>query len=216
MKKILIPLLLLASIVTCTAQETSPEEKINKNQIGLNATFFITQFLSLNSGPVNQSPYALTYRRMLTENRAFRFGLGATFQKLNNNSNFINTQSQLVNVDTRVGIEFQKQMSKRWRAYTGIDAIFGYSKNEFTSNNGFDLVTTINTIKSFGGGPVLGLFFLVNKNISLSTESTLYMTYSDITNEDVFQTIPGNSREKDNALNLGIVVPTTIYFNFMF
>ena len=147
MKK-LTPLLITFFILsffsnTLFAQDDEVSEKIKYHELGINATTFINEFISLNNNDVDLGDYMVTYKYHFG-NKAIRFGLGGLFNNFSEtlNGGGGNRDSKKVNFNFRAGYEWSKQISKRWSFYTGLDMVMGISEtvtetNKFRSHHAY-------------------------------------------------------------------------------
>ena len=85
----------------------------------------------------------------------------------------------------KAGLEYEFFKENKWVGYTGIDAVFNMDEDKVTSQ-GFNEVIIKNAVVQYGGGPVLGLKYYLNKRLYLSTEATLYgfVAFTDLTQEE--------------------------------
>ena len=184
MKNISLLLILIAVCTTAIAQDIGSEEKIYKNEFGIDATGFIKNFLNFGYSEYGNyyypDVYTITYHRVC-KNGAVRIALGTLISTdkdtggYNSNTNFKNIDNGIY---TKAGYELRSKFGKRWQAYYGVDLIFNYrhqiGHNMGTSYGRPDVIT--NT-REFGGGPCIGIEFLLNERLSLSTEGYLYNTF---------------------------------------
>ncbi|MGV3598336.1 MAG: outer membrane beta-barrel protein [Bacteroidota bacterium] len=217
LKLIVISFLLLSQAAFAqTDDDLKPE-----HQIGVNATLFIKQFLSFNDNVFNSSPYSLTYK-YIDQNEGWRIGLGGsnTSSKSNPNNGTNITSNTNINIDARLGYEWQKKLDKRWLMYYGLDGIYSYSKFRSTSSiqsGGFPPKTeeVISSTEDFGfgGGPILGMEFKINKRISLNAETAAYFNYRETRIRDINTAFVGFQRNEFTAnTSLFINLPTAIFF----
>jgi len=194
------------------AQDESDED--SKFQLGINATYFVSNFLGLNQNELDLGPYAFTGKIRLKKTY-FRLGLGGKASKnlFSNDfaSNIFDRKTQII--DLRAGLEWQRSLTERWIFYYGLDAIGGTALNQTIATSSFDQVATKFTSLYYGGGPVLGMEFKINKRISLSTESSFYLSGLTEIEEVSFNNFPDqNSRETDNSLEFDTAIPTELFF----
>jgi hypothetical protein len=180
MKKNLICLFLLTATLFSFGQNVSPDtsKKEYKNVIGLDASGILRQVLNSNSVPFVNSPYMITYRRIMKSN-AIRFGLGGRVTNDNNVLNdSIKERNQRTELNFGIGIEHYVYLGQRWNFYFGADVIAKYvnSTGESTSSQIFNSMEV--TRFGYGLSPVLGIQFRVTPRFSISTESTYDITYN--------------------------------------
>ena len=219
-------LLLLFTILSSGLSFSQEEEEIGKvhpthfrNEITINATFFIKEFLSFDSEIINPvSPFLITYKHIKNFN-AFRFGIGWNIEKSSEEQAFGGgeLEDKTNEVELRLGYERQVPLAKRWMVYLGLDGTYGKFKDVTTFDSGFDVVTTTTDQNSYGGGPVLGIQFFINKRMSLSTEGAMYYIYSNTEERITSQGFPDvNSTRKIENQQFTFNLPTSLFFGIWF
>lgn len=216
MRKLLLMVFTCFTFGAATAQDSS-----YRHQLGINATLFVKQYLTFNSSTVvNASPYLLTYKN-INNGKGLRAGLGYNSSSSNRNPNNGSplVETNTMNVDFRIGYEWQHKLSRHWLYYVGVDAIYDYdlSRTKSSSTSGFPPqtveITTASEGFGAGGGAVLGLEFRLGKRISLNTETTAYMRYSESRNSQNNPQFPQFNTSDFTARNsFSIILPTSIFF----
>jgi len=143
------------SILAQEETETTVKTKRTK-ELGINATGFLSSYLSFNSGLIDPGAYILTYKSLKESGKGFRLGFGVLLDTENDDENFINL---------RIGYEKQNEINDRWTYYWGFDFVANLS--DFEGNS-----TQENT--GIGIGPVFGLQHHFSDKIGVSTESSFY------------------------------------------
>ncbi|MGB0932075.1 MAG: hypothetical protein ACPGVB_14930 [Chitinophagales bacterium] len=134
------------------------------NQFGMNLSPLLLQLIPLNRGTRLTGPYGFSYNRVNTKNRMFRLGLGVFID-----DDFFGES----HLNLRIGFGKLRKISKKWHLTTGWDFIaFAGSLNIPNENNNFEDA-------GIGFGPVMGLQFYPTPNISLGTESFLFIGTTD-------------------------------------
>ncbi len=200
-------------------EEARPSVDIS-HEIGLNATSLLKQIINLSDTTIATSPYLVTYKLMFNNKIGLRCGLGAKYKRSEDtvdgfDDSTVNTERAF---DVRLGVEWQKQLAGKWRLAFGGDVIAGSSLDKIVVDTGFDVVTFKDETSSYGAGPVLGLYFDINKSISLYTEAAAYFTTTESSSSQQFKNFPefddeSNKREI-NAFEFQL--PTTLYLTFTF
>jgi len=220
MKKILT---FLTVIIVCNtfAQTTNPDstKKEYLNVIGLDANGFVRQFLNLNTISYYYSPYVLSYKRIIKNTHAIRANVGGNHYKNNSSTNdTINTKNIRSDFFLGIGYENYKYVSKNWNIYYGADLIFNYKNDEQKSNNNlYNSYRSIQSDYAYGVSPVFGVQFLINKRISLATETSYDITYTTTTNERL--NVPNsiyNRTTKSTGITTQFHAPTSIIFRVLF
>lgn len=173
MKAILTFLSLLGTVAVCLAQSTDPVKP--KQEIGFNTNFLLYGLLDSEG-----SPFDLMYKKQRSETTAMRWGLSFYISKSFSPSSYQSNYSTDDNYSVSIsfGKEFQKHFAARWIFYYGFDLLpeYGRSSSENISNQ-----ITTNTYQNYRYGvslqPFLGLRFVINQRLYISTESPLQLSY---------------------------------------
>lgn len=218
------------------------DEKSEKNihhEIGVNATYFMKQVFSLSSNTLPTQPYQLTYKLIAGKKIAGRLGIGADMSSQNTTVSGSTTprQTNNSNVFGRIGVEYRKQVSRHFLAYAGIDFVTQLINSKTTTStdpgsgggSGFSqTVVTTDKNNGFGGGPVLGIQYYINKRMSLYTEMPITfltghksetVSTTTINNGGGFgnPTTTYDSNITNSTTNdFSIMVPVTLYFAVKF
>lgn len=221
MKKLLSIFAALLFCVAAFAQENETNSSEPSNQLSLNVTSFISNYLTFNpNGIVSNSPYIITYKH-LVDGAGLRLGLGGNLSSTSQNPNNGQTLSKTntMDIDVRLGFEMQERLNKRWLFYYGADVRYAYDLTRTTSSSvgGFppqqqDISSETEAFTA-GAGPVLGIEFKLGKRISINTETTAYANYRErrrrITNPN-FGAF--NTNEFNAIRNFNIIIPTSVFF----
>lgn len=221
MRKLLSTLAALLFFVAAFAQGNETNSAEYKNQLSLNVTSFISNYLTFNNNAiVSNSPYILTYKH-LKNGSGVRVGVGAVLSSSSRNPNNGQTltKSNTTNINVRLGFEQQEKLSNRWLFYYGGDVRYGYDLDRTVASSvgGFppQQQDVTSETESFiaGLGPVLGIEFKLGKRISINTETTAYFNYGEsrrrITNPNFGNF---NTNEFSAARGFNIIIPTSIFF----
>lgn len=194
---------------TIKSISTSTQIPVKKhlNEVGVDITPFIKFYLNFsdNSGWYYQPNYMLTYRRYFKKSN-FRSAIGGNYlysetpSPYNGDSlkiKYYNRQSSFV---LRIGYEFFQNLSRRWQVYYGADLTTSYShqRNDAPYWNGGYANGQESTAKGFGLAPVLGVRFKMSKRISLITESSFLIQYSESSSFRYYLPVTGAYPPKAN------------------
>lgn len=143
------------------------------HQYGMNISPLLIQVLPLNRGSNRTGPYGFSYTRINRKNKIFRLGLGIFVDEFDEDNSHINL---------RIGGGKLRKISEKWHLMTGWDLmIFAGSFNTPSTENSDD--------GGIGFGPYMGIQYYLTSNISLSTESRLFMGTS-VNSGVTFRVIP--------------------------
>ena len=206
--------------ISLFAQDDS--ERNSTHELGVNATSFVKNFLSLNAADVDEGDYVLTYKKH-QQNRALRIGLGGRFSQVNED---LEGGGKLTTKDNfaalRVGYEWNKSVAQRWNIYYGLDAITDFTQS-VSSTSSFLNTGQIEDVKlsseriGFGGGPIIGIQFFISKNISLATEGSLYFRYNTSNDKESFAIQSQfNKDETSFSSTFDFGLPTALFFTIWF
>lgn len=218
------PILLLISFLIFSqnifSQEGGDSHSENAHEkyseVGINATSFINEFVSLNSNDAAIGDYMITYKYHYGS-KAFRLGLGGNFSQMDEDTDGNGTRTTNNNqFDIRVGYEWNKKITPRWAFYSGMDIVAGSEFSSSVSDN-FERVETSNRTTTVGGGPILGIQFFINSHISLMTEGSLYYKHSIINTKETFSlNTEFNKDDTNNQNKLNFGLPTALFFVIRF
>jgi opacity protein-like surface antigen len=241
MKKTLLLAALLNICLLNVRAQTESEEPDHflrfKGQLGFDATGFLKQFVVLNNNatPVT-NPFAYNAKFLIGFNPYPKLSIGprigfgyVTSHEYSNNENQSNERSDdSKDRSTRIGLELQQLVSKRWTVYYGFDYINNVSSSStvttsmvFNPNPPFGTTNarteSITSNKSFGYGPILGIQFNINKWMCLGTETAFYSVQSK-GGTKVTSTNPNNTTPETftDAKNTQMILPFFINFNIVF
>lgn len=201
------------------AQSSLGTDITYKNELGLEALFIPSLFMSASGESFSTSPYGICYKRVIGEN-AIRMGIGGVLKSTESGNsvlqNVLNRQ-EAYNLDIRLGFEHRKIISPRILVYGGMDVIGGVSNAQNSSSNpdGSFASKSEQEVSYLGGGPIVGLQFKMTKRLFISTEGSMY--YSQIDRRIGSHLVghdPSVREEKTHTLKM--TLPTYIYINFYF
>ncbi len=212
----LFPLILCSSFLFAQQNDSIPSksERFYKNELGLNITAFITQFLSLNGNEANEGSFLITYKHT-NGVKAFRLGAGISISHTKSESgpNSAPLESDIVNTAVRFGLERQIPIERRWLFTVGGDFLIGYDDLSSNSDSNFGNVKIKDREWTVGVGPVLGIHFRFNQRISIGTEGTIYLRYFNSKSSQDFGGVGGGEEsDKSSGVDFSIVSPLALYF----
>ena len=165
-------ILFSSSVLAQTVEPISISNKTFQIQAGINVIGFVRQFVNFSGNNSNgtTSPYSVNvkaFKQIANQDALIGIRLGTGY--VNNNS-VKESSISITNIlnetfDFRVGIEYQKTITKKWIGYVGID----YISQKISNNNNTryfdagipsDNIYLINrTTKMDGAGIVFGMQF---------------------------------------------------------
>ena len=227
MKNFVIVIAFIAFSVSSVAQNTDTTKQDLKNEIGIDATYFIKNILNFGGGgfyPAYYSYYSdnyfISYKRVFKD-KAIRFAMGGVFnidEDIDGGSSVNNYIDKGYKISTRLGFEFRNYFSKRWMFYYGADLLGEYSYgNYYNTGPTYFQPDEISKTVVYGGGPVLGFEFRLNSRLSLSTESSAYYIYSSVDRERKYRDTPEyNSHTIRNNSSIRLAYPLSIFLKYRF
>ena len=182
------------------------------SEVGINATSFVNEFISINSNDAAIGDYMIAYKYHFGS-KALRLGLGGSFSQADEDTDGNGTRTTNDNsLDIRIGYEWNKKITNKWSFYSGMDIIGATDFNSSVSDN-FERVETSTRTTVVGGGPVLGIQFFINSHISLMTEGSLYFKHSIVNTKESFSlNSEFNSEETNSRNDLNFGLPTALFF----
>ncbi len=200
-------------IICLLGQLSAQSSKKRTTELGLNVTTTLAGFFN-SGGETAIDPYIISLKTG-RKNRFFR--MGATFNISNSRpldfTTSIVTKEQDYNI--RLGFERRIPITERFRMHWGIDGIVQYTF-ESTESRFSSSVPVILKSQSIGGGggPVMGIAFVINERMYLSTEAAMYGIYT--TGRVEAAGIDGVERQNPVSFTLSPMIPNSLYFNFSF
>ncbi len=231
MKKIILSIALLAMATTIYAQEATLKSKKLEHQVGVQVNELIRQVFNFtNTGTTNNNPYLVTYSVYLAKSGwGLHVGGGYTIRSFANDNGVNSTQTNIDDLNLRLGIEKKFQLAERWTAGVGIDGLYDNDNNKTESTvRGIDttITKTKSLITSYGAGPMAWLRFNITDKILIGTEASYYYRTGfqkeqvDITRYSQFtngKSATMSSSKIDNDLKSGnFNVPVAFYISIKF
>jgi len=168
------------------------QENEYNRQLGVDASKFLSQFLSFGDSNNNLSPYFILLKKYKGD-KNIRYGLGG-----NLNLRLSDARS-LAQIDFKIGSERFIDFGKHWRGLYGLDTKYGI--NAIFSNNGNNAIGL-----RMGIAPFLGIQFRINERLSIATETAYNLWIVGEFQEDV----------TDFRINTVFEPPLSILFQFDF
>jgi len=159
------------------------------NEIGINTNIILGSVLS------SQTPFAFTYKR-LKMNKALRIYFDVYYYRKNlDNEKTLNDTLILrpgykknVSLNSTLGAGYEWWSDiKRWQFFYGVDIRLNFSydlydnrSTGYSYNRGYYSYTNVDKTKRYGTAirPFLGIKFQINERLFISSESSLYISYS--------------------------------------
>ncbi len=181
-------------------------------ELGLNVTTTLAGFFN-SGGETLIDPYIISLKTG-RKNRFFR--MGATFKVKSSLpldfSTILLTKEQDYNI--RLGFERRVPITKRFRMHWGVDFIVQYSLDSTESRANSNPILFKTWEVGGGGGPILGIAYIFNEKMYISTEGAIYGVYRQ-GKADLF----GGATIENRTLKsfvLNPIIPNSLYFNFSF
>jgi hypothetical protein len=232
MKKYLLLCCLILTALFTQAQSESTEAREFKNEIGIDLTLLLSNLFGWNQGyPIYDiypyyygyqvpNSYLFSYRRYFG-NSALRFGAGADLQNSDteNNTGSYDAISKSMRADARIGYEFISRIGEHFRVFIGADIVTHSTKYESEIIYG-DLNSDYSSSTStllVGGGPLIGLSWMITGRLKLSTEASLHFLTGNSETETIYMETPElNSTSTTKMDKLSANYPMFLNFEFLF
>lgn len=164
-------------------QEAVPElkkVKTHDHYVGVQLNSLIRQVVNFNNNtsttPVN--PYLLVYSvNSIKSGWGLRAGLGYHYNSSTTKDGITETKSEINDLNARVGIEKRFDLSRKWKAGAGLDAVMSYNDaNTDATIHSFDTTITLTKSKlpAYGGGAMGWLRYNISDRICIGTEASFY------------------------------------------
>lgn len=182
------------------------------HEVGADVTKLLLSAIGNAATLVQDNPHLISYKYRLANGNALRTGLGLELDNLNRPGTRLDVNRQ--SFSGRLGYEWRKYLEKRWVAFFGLDLLASYSsENAFTDGN--NPAEIIFTNRQFGGGPVIGLQFALNKRLMIGTEASLYASYQEDVQSVEFEIETNlNDSNFSNHSSLKLTPPQWFYLSF--
>jgi hypothetical protein len=183
------------------------------HEIGFNGMPLLKPIFNFSSNPQAESPYLLMYKLSLGKNIIRMSGGGKYSNKKEFIADFLDSKTlRTTNVAARIGYGRQHQTGKICFNY-GIDAIWEYNDNRNISDSGFDKVQIIDIDNGIGGGPFMGISWLLGEHFNLYMETGIYyITTTTLSQKDFTNNPDFNDIENSTALQRVFILPPTALF----
>ena len=161
--------------------QAAPNEKtVRYREISLNMMSLVSRIAPFGNGIPLAGPTTL-YLKKYNGKRAFRFGLSLQ----------ASPDAQLSNTIIRIGVEKRKLLNNHWAFTRATDFMWAFGSFDTPGFGREDGVQAI------GAGFGYGIEYIINQNISISTESTVFLGLGS----------------GDSVLNFKIIPPIALYMN---
>ena len=161
-------------------QETTDEKAVRYREISLNMMSLVSRIAPFGNGIPLAGPTTL-YLKKYNGRRAFRFGLSLQ----------ASPDAKLSNTIIRIGVEKRKPLNNHWAFTRATDFMWAFGSFDTPGFGREDGVQAI------GVGFGYGIEYIINQNISISTESTVFLGLGS----------------GDSVLNFKIIPPIALYMN---
>ena len=181
--------ILYVTVTKAQEYEEPVKDKVRKHEINLGVSSILSRYVRVYSYyNLSYSPYSYSYSyrnpdiaigyKFHLNNIALRFSADIGADNSFREGTYYDYTSKYFNSILRLGIEWEEQ-AKKLAVYYGVEAIWGYYETGYeyeydpsyygysTSNKSFTWK------KSYGGAPVVGVKYKINKLLSFSSEAKL-------------------------------------------
>ncbi len=209
--------LLLSFILVGISGFSQSEMDTFNHEFDVRVSGFIDKYLNLggNSG-VDFSNYDFYYTNRVKESLYMRFGLGTGFFKNKESTSGaeLDRIDSSIDLDISFGLLWRSHISPRWEPYWGLELRAGYDQRVSES---MDFGPFKSTVTTLGGGlaPILGMRFYISDRFSLSTESNLYLGYTEQKRKNEFNNNQSNE-DKSTSLFVNTELPFSVVLKVKF
>lgn len=208
---------LIAVLAICLMANSYWAQKDTKLSLGINATGFVTTFISPNN--VQPQAIPLGFWGYYGDRTAARLGLGVSFlnqSNSNDNSDFSSSQFNL-DMRFRLGVERRIPVMKKFQAILGLDVIGQQARQIVTTESTFDKSTITSTETSYGLGGVLGIQWDMTERLSLRSEAGLNALYIEDKTKSESSNFPEGNNEsvtKGSAASMDLLSALVLVIHF--
>jgi hypothetical protein len=164
-----------------------------------------------------QNPYLFNYRQA-RGHKGLRFSLGGRWrndlQKMRGFNDSYRTQS--LRLYTRLGLDHEKTLGKRWRGRIGLDVLYRYQSDLEITDSGFDAIRVSNKAHGVGGGVSGEVQFQITSRFGCSLQSAWYLGYTYTRSGRFFDKFPALNDLQIITRSTGFewLPPTSVFFYF--
>ena len=184
MRKALLFICSFGGLITAAygqSEETSDNSKKIQHHVGVQINELVRQVFNFsNNSSSNTNPYLLVYSiNSVKTGWGARMGIGYTYRSFTDDDGINHKETDINDINLRVGVEKAFQLSNKWSAGVGLDGLWNMDNDRTKSiTRSFDTTTTItkNKMSSFGGGAMGWLRYNVTDKVVIGTETSFYYT----------------------------------------
>lgn len=187
MRVLLLSLVFISFFTGSYGQDTVAKPKVYRHEVGVDATAFLKQFIPAGYAQSTYIPtYYITYRRHCKPGN-FRFGFGMNF-RTENGPNIDNSEpvtEDNFELDARLGWERVADFHPRWQFFYGLDfrpSVRVRRKTNSSSSGDTEWIST-DIAEYYGLAPLMGFRFRCTSRLSLTTETSFSLVYSQYTSK---------------------------------
>lgn len=214
--RILTLVFLLFNLAGPVFSQIKKEKQPGKFEIGLNITSTLAGFFNSGGDRIPTDPFLFSLK-IGGKKSAFRTGLNIRSNQKDESSTDINgTRTTFdTQIDARFGWEWRREISRKFRLHYGLDGLLVYRSTTSDFNSSIGLATLKSHREGAGGGPFLGMSWLVHPRVTFGTEATLYATVFRKTES---RNVPLEVQVTKNAVGFDLfsLPPTSLYIHFNF
>lgn len=210
-------------------ENTPPvKQKRFHHQVGVQVNELIRQVFQFGNGSTsaNNNPYLLVYHiNTLKGGWGARLGVGYTYRSFTDNDAVNKRESDINNMQLRLGIEKAFQLSGKWTVGIGVDGLYNTDNNKtISTTKAQDTSVTVSTteVRSMGGGAMGWLRYNLTDYIVLGTETSFYYLSGD-QKQDIsiarrgFNQVTTSTSKTDNKTSEGVFrIPVALYLLIRF
>lgn len=200
MKKFVLLITILGVSLHSKAQQAEPDKRILGHTVGVQFNELVKQVFNFNNSTTAiNNPFLLTYNITLKKSGiGLRTGIGYNHRSFAENDGITKRSTDNNDLNFRLGIEKAFELTYRWSAGVGIDAVLrNYTSNTDATVKSYDTTNTVTKSKltNFGGGAMAWLRYAVSNKVLIGTEASFYYVSGkqtdDVTITRTGQTVPG-------------------------
>ncbi len=182
----LLKLSALAVTMSCASTvdaQTQPgaaqKDKVFEHHIGLQFNELVKQVFNFSSNTTaTNNPYLLTYNINFKKSGwGLRVGAGYNKQQIHTDDGITKRNSDINNLNARLGFEKAFRLSGRWSAGVGLDGTYSNNDNKTIAiirSTDSTKTETKSTTSGYGGGAMGWLRYAITPNVVIGTEASFY------------------------------------------
>jgi hypothetical protein len=222
MKKIFAALFLLLCYSTYAQVSDSLIMKMKPKKsftLGVNGSYLLKNVFNNSQLDSITNPHILILR-FGYKSFGIRAGIGGySKNNLQSEAGFAdNTRTTDYKLDLRVGVDYEYKFGSKINGYFGLDGIKTSKVYKIVEDSGFDVLKITDQFHGYGGGPSIGMSYLISSNFYIYTEAAFYFIKGTRDRATIYTNFPelNDIKLTESTSEIKSYLPTSIYLIYKF